>query len=140
MIIMKTSYNKFVWLIFLIIFFSFFTLASNVNDIHAASAKQLFQESLDKTAQGTGHKAQTSITSTKLPDLIGKLISYILAFVGVFFLLLMIYGGYIWMIARGNEQEVEKAKNTIIAAIIGLVIILLAYAITYMISSIWARY
>jgi hypothetical protein len=34
------------------------------------------------------------------------------------------------MLARGNEQEVEKAKNLIQAAVIGLMIVLSAYAIT----------
>jgi len=42
----------------------------------------------------------------------------------------MIYAGYLWMLARGNEQEVEKAKNIIIYAVIGLVVVLSAYAIT----------
>ncbi|MEA3463467.1 MAG: pilin [Patescibacteria group bacterium] len=68
-----------------------------------------------------------------LPEIIGKVISIILAFLGVLFLILMIYGGYIWMMARGNEQEVEKAKNIIKNALIGLVVVLSAWAITYFI-------
>ncbi len=35
--------------------------------------------------------------------------------------------------SRGNEQEVTTAKNTIVAAVIGLIIILSAYALTYFI-------
>jgi len=50
---------------------------------------------------------------------------------GVVFLVLIVYGGYIWMIARGDEAKVEKAKNTMINAIIGLAITLAAYAITF---------
>jgi len=46
----------------------------------------------------------------------------------------MIYGGFIWMIARGNEGEVTKAKDLIQAAIIGLVVVLAAYAITQFIG------
>ena len=42
----------------------------------------------------------------------------------------MVYGGYLWMTARGNEEEVTKAKNLIKAAIIGLIIVLAAYAIS----------
>ena len=45
----------------------------------------------------------------------------------------MIYGGIVWMMAGGNEQDAEKAKNIIIAAIIGLMIVLAAYAISYFI-------
>ena len=39
------------------------------------------------------------------------------------------------MIARGNEQQVEKAKSIIINAIIGLVIVMAAYAITALVST-----
>ncbi len=61
----------------------------------------------------------------------GTIINIALSLLGVVFLGLMVYGGYLWMTARGNEQQVEKAKNTIITAIIGLVIVLVAYAISY---------
>ena len=42
----------------------------------------------------------------------------------------MIYGGFIWMLARGNEEHIKKAKEIIEAAILGLVIIFLAYTVT----------
>ena len=83
----------------------------------------------------TGHEAGYEETITNgpmsLPERIGQVISAVLVFLGVLFLLLIIYGGYIWMMARGNEQEVEKAKNIIKNALIGLVVVLAAYAITY---------
>jgi hypothetical protein len=41
----------------------------------------------------------------------------------------MVYGGYTWMTSFGNSQKVDKAKELIVDAIIGLIIILLAYAI-----------
>ena len=65
-----------------------------------------------------------------LPQKIGKVLNIATTFLGVIFLGLMIYAGYLWMLARGNEQEVERAKNIIIAAVIGLVVVLSAYAIT----------
>ena len=60
-------------------------------------------------------------------------ISFVLSFVGVIFLVLMIYGGFIWMTAKGNEGEVEKAKKIITQSIIGLIIVFGAYAISYFI-------
>lgn len=65
-----------------------------------------------------------------LSVVIGKVIGVALSFIGILFLLLMIYGGFTWMIARGNESDVTKAKEIIIAAIIGLIIVLAAYGIT----------
>lgn len=60
---------------------------------------------------------------------VGVIVGAILAFIGVIFMLLIIYGGILWMTARGNEQQVEKAKSLIIQATIGLIIVLSAYAI-----------
>lgn len=72
---------------------------------------------------------------TSLEARIGTIISVVLGFVGVIFLGLTLYGGFIWMIARGNEQEIEKAKKLIEAAVIGLAIVFAAYAITYFVIS-----
>ena len=69
-------------------------------------------------------------TSTDLPTVIGTVIKAGLGLVGMIFLVLMLYAGAIWMIARGDEARVEKAKETIIAAIIGIIIVVGAYAIT----------
>jgi len=69
-------------------------------------------------------------TGSTVPQLIGTVIKSALGLVGVIFLILMVYGGYIWMIARGDEAKVTKAKDTITNAIIGIVIVAGAYAIT----------
>jgi len=49
---------------------------------------------------------------------------------GIIFIILMIYAGYNWMTAQGEEEKVTKAKTTIQRAIIGLIIVVSAYAIT----------
>lgn len=64
-------------------------------------------------------------------EVVGGYIQGALALLGVIFLVLLVYGGYLWMIARGEEAEVTKAKDTIKMAVIGLIIVLAAYAITY---------
>lgn len=81
-------------------------------------------------AYGENVSARNSKVMTSLPGAIGKVVGVILSLVGVVFLILMIYGGLNWMIARGNEQEVTKSKELIKSAIIGLIIVLAAYAIT----------
>ena len=90
---------------------------------------------LNDSARETGHTSMTGVAGESPARLIGKVIKGILSFMGVVFLVLMIYGGYKWMMSAGNEQEVGKAKNTVKSAIIGLVIILAAYAITAFIGS-----
>ena len=48
---------------------------------------------------------------------------------GIIAVCVILYGGFMWMTAAGNEDRVDKAKQMIIAGAIGLVIILAAYAI-----------
>ncbi len=66
-----------------------------------------------------------------LAGIIGLIIQAMLGILGVLFLVYIIYAGYNWMIAQGDEDKVNKAKETIQRAIIGLIIIIAAYAISY---------
>ena len=68
-------------------------------------------------------------------NLASKLITQVLAWLGVLFLGLAIYSGITWMTAQGNDQKVEKAKNILIASISGLIVVLAAYAISYFVVS-----
>jgi len=70
-----------------------------------------------------------------LQSSIGRVIGFVLAFVGVIFFALIVYGGFLWMTAAGNPEQVKKAKGLIVNSIIGLVIILAAYSITSFIFS-----
>lgn len=47
----------------------------------------------------------------------------------------MIYGGIAWMLAGGNETTVDKAKRIVEEAVIGLLIVVAAYAISYFVLS-----
>jgi hypothetical protein len=62
---------------------------------------------------------------------LGELISYVLGFLGVVFLVLVVVSGIQWMTAGGNEEKVTKARNRLINASIGLAIIVSAYAISW---------
>lgn len=64
-----------------------------------------------------------------LKDFIANLIRIVLGFVGIIFLLLIIWGGIQWMTSGGNEQRIESAKKRIVNATIGLTIVIMAYAI-----------
>ena len=58
------------------------------------------------------------------------MIGYALAFVGVVFFVLMIYGGFLWMTSRGNDEQVKKSIEIIKTSIIGIIVIFLSYVIT----------
>jgi len=72
----------------------------------------------------------TALINSTPQSIVGTVIGAILSLLGVIFFLLVFYGGIRWMLAQGNESEVEKAKEILIAATIGLVIVLAAYSIT----------
>lgn len=69
-------------------------------------------------------------TTDNLPIIIGNVIGTALSMVAVIFFAIMIYGGFVWMTAHGNEEDTKKALNAITAAIIGIIIVLASYAIT----------
>lgn len=65
-----------------------------------------------------------------LLETVGSLINVLLGFLGVIFLILIIYAGLLWMTAGGAEDNVKKAKQILLNSVIGLVILLSAYAIS----------
>ncbi|MCK4539781.1 hypothetical protein KAU09_01350 [Candidatus Parcubacteria bacterium] len=65
-----------------------------------------------------------------LPEIIGAIIGVFLSLLGVIFLILIMYGGFLWMTSGGKEEKVLIAKKTIENSIIGMIIILSSYAIT----------
>lgn len=81
---------------------------------------------LGATANSAGLKSGTGDLSGKIGAIVGSL----LGLVGTVFVVLMIYAGVLWMTAAGEEEKIKKSKDLIIGAVIGLVIIFSAYAIT----------
>ena len=80
---------------------------------------------LGEATEGTG------LANTPISVRVSTLIGAIVGFVGVIFLVLMIYGGLTWMTAGGNEEKIGKAKKIIVNSTIGIIIVMLSYAITY---------
>ncbi|MCX6794994.1 MAG: hypothetical protein NTY31_03375 [Candidatus Falkowbacteria bacterium] len=74
----------------------------------------------------TGNTYGSDFLATKA----GLIIGVILSFVGVLFLILMIYAGILWMTASGNDEQIKKAKGLLVNAAIGIIIVFSAYALT----------
>ncbi len=87
------------------------------------------QMQADKMADEAGFA--TGYTGESIGNIMASVIKGFLALIGVIFIILIIYAGYKWMTAEGNEDKVKEAKDTIQKAIIGLIIIIAAYSITY---------
>lgn len=84
-------------------------------------------DKLNLVADSGGY--DTTSGDTKLMTVVGTIIQAALGLLGAIFIIIMVIAGYNWMMASGNEQRVEKAKNMITRAIIGLIITLSSWAI-----------
>lgn len=79
---------------------------------------------LDTTAEAAG------LGNSDIYSVIGSIINVFFGLLGVIFLVLVLYAGFLWMTSSGNAEQVEKAKKILVNGVIGLVITLGAFAIT----------
>jgi len=98
------------------------------------SAENKALDKLQTIGQGDGAPFQVA-TEISMFNIISTIISAALSLLGVIFLILMLYAGYNWMMARGDEEKVNKAKDTLTRAIVGIIIVVGAYAISTFILS-----
>jgi len=66
---------------------------------------------------------------------VAQIIRVLLGLLGIIFLALLIWSGFNWMTAGGEEEKVTKAVDTIKRAVIGLIIILASFAIASFVIS-----
>jgi len=86
---------------------------------------------------GIEYGTATGLGTRDLKDTITAVLNVILGFLGIIAVIVILFGGFKWMTAMGNEEKVGESKKLIVAGIIGLVIILAAYAIAvYVIDTI----
>ena len=85
---------------------------------------------LAQASLGLEVPASTGLGTSDLKELVVNIIRIALGFLGLVAVIIIIYGGYTWMTAGGNEDKVSSAKKILVNAVIGLVIIFVSYAIT----------
>ena len=90
----------------------------------------------DTGLQETG----TPIYGSATPDIGTYIANFIIkpAFgvIGLLFFILMVYAGFLWMTAAGNDAQVTKAKQILTNSVIGTFVVIVAYAVTsYLVSA-----
>lgn len=95
-----------------------------------AQTDQLSGFSLDEQNQAFTDSAGLD-REVDLSETVSEIIRVLLGFLGIIFLALIVYAGFMWMTSAGNEERVAKSKRIMSAAVIGLAIVLSAYAITF---------
>lgn len=106
-----------------------FSFSAVLADDSAPMVKNL----IDVSGGEDGYYAGTVIVdpSKEVARIIGRIIGAFLTLIGVVFAILVIYGGFLWLTARGNDTKVGDAKGIILTATVGLIIVLGAATITY---------
>ena len=64
---------------------------------------------------------------------IGRALNIVFTVMGAIFMTVILIGGYKWMTAGGNEENVKKAKEFIVNGINGMIVMFMAYALVYII-------
>lgn len=83
--------------------------------------------------KGNIDSAGISLSSSDPEKVTGVVIKSLLSFLGIIFFLLILYAGFLWMTAAGQEEKISKAKKILISSAIGITIVFGSYAITTMV-------
>ncbi len=81
------------------------------------------------TLKGMAAESFNPASLTSATQIIGRAIKLLTAFVGSIALALYVYSGLLWMTSAGNSGQVDKAKNILIWATLGVVIMLGSYVL-----------
>ncbi len=75
-------------------------------------------------------------SSSDLRDTIRRILNVILGFLGIITVVMVIYGGFVWLTAAGNEDAVGKGRHTLLWAALGAILIGIAWTVSSYILSV----
>jgi len=100
---------------------------------NSLSAANLDEQVGSHLKAATGDKG-ANIQKTDPRIIVAEIIKTLLTVVGMIFIALMVLAGYWRITAHGEEDKIGKSNKTMIGAVIGLAIVLMAYSITLIIA------
>src|SRR3989344_511346 len=113
---MKQKYQR---LLFLLLFVA----------ITSAIAISLLASPTLALETGIGYGTYTGLGEQDIRVSIMQVVRVALGFLGILAVLIILYAGFVWMTAGGRAERIELAKRILTSAVIGLVIIMLSFAI-----------
>ena len=112
---MKKSFYFF--LPILALFLAIFVL---VDPVSAQSGNQI----------GLNYARESGLPETDVRFVVIRLINMVLGLLGIVTTVIIIYAGLTWLTSGGNDEKINKAKKTLGAATIGLVLVMMSYTIS----------
>lgn len=96
--------------------------------VHALTGDNPFDRA--KESVGTVTESAGVGQQQTLEEMIGNIINIALGFIGILLLVYLLYGGFLWMTSGGSDEGVKKAQTMIKNAVVGLLIVIAAFAIS----------
>lgn len=79
-------------------------------------------------------KVPNPVGNQNLGDVLFDVVNALLLFAGAVAVLFLIIGGFRYVVSAGNAEQVEGAKKTIVYALLGLIIIFIAYVLVQLVQ------
>ncbi len=108
---------------------------TTASPVFAANPTNIVSPGLGTTIKGNINNATTPFSQKDITVVIGIIINAVLGVIGVVFLILLVYAGFRWLLAKGEDGEIKKARGLIEHSIIGLVIIVGCFVVVRFVLS-----
>ena len=102
----------------------FTLLAISCQGVLAQGAALTELESFQGQIEGSGIRTETNVYVV-----VGDIVKAVLSIIGVLLMIYLFTGGVMWMTSAGSSEKIKKAREMIVNAILGLVIVILSYAV-----------
>lgn len=101
---------------------------------YAASTSDVFTEACAANPDGVGCEAGKPATGSGVFAIIKNVIQVMLTIGGIIAVIMIIVGGIQYVTSNGEQSHVKSAKDTILYAIVGLVVTIVAYSVVYYVT------
>lgn len=95
----------------------------------AALTEPTFAAGLIDSSDNISAVAEATGGEGSIKSLVQTLLNFALSFLGFVATVMVIYGGILYVVSAGDEESVGKAKKILMYAVIGIVIILISFAL-----------
>jgi len=85
-----------------------------------------------------GYTIQGPLTTINtLGDLVNRLVDFLIPVAGIILLLVLIWGGYDYLMSRGQPEKIKSAQAKITTGIVGFILLIASYIIVKLIAKIF---
>lgn len=95
----------------------------------STGASVAMAQAIDPTQDQPAIIAALSGGQTGLRGIVLTIVNFFLTFLGLLAVVMIIYGGFLYVGSAGNEENVNKAKKILMYAVLGIIVIIVSFAL-----------